>query len=188
MSVWHNKWTCPGYVFCPQKPHPFGNEYHTICCGLSGLLFAVEMVEGKDRPSELESDPRTKKTTNLLLRLCKKLFGTGKVVILDSGFCVLQALIELRKVGVFAGALIKKRRFWPKHVPGDMIDDHFKDKDVGLVDSLKGKIDNVPYDIYCMKEPDYVMKIMSTYGGLYEKDGQKTLERKFKVGGEGQCC
>ena len=43
-----------------------------------------------------------------------------------------------------------------------MIEDHFKDKDVGSVDSLKGKIDNVPYDIYCMKEPDYVMKIMST--------------------------
>ena len=60
MSVWHNKWTCLGYVFCPWKPHPFGNEYHTICCGLSGLLFAVEMVEGKDRPSELESDPRKK--------------------------------------------------------------------------------------------------------------------------------
>ena len=34
----------------------------------------------------------------------------GKVVILDSGFCVLEGLIELRKVGVFAGALINKRR------------------------------------------------------------------------------
>ena len=105
-------------------------------------------------------------------------------MILDSGFCVLQALIELRKSGVFTGALIKKQQFWPKYVPGDMIDDHFKDKDVGSVDSLKGKIDNVPYDIYCMKEPDYVIKIMSTYGGLFEKDGQKTSERKFKVGGE----
>ena len=105
-------------------------------------------------------------------------------MIFDSGFCVLQALIELRKSGVFTGALIKKQQFWPKYVPGDMIDDHFKDKDVGSVDSLKGKIDNVPYDIYCMKEPDYVMKIMSMHGGLFEKDGQKTLERKFKVGGE----
>ena len=33
MSIWNNKWSCPGWVFCPRKPHPFGNEYHTICCG-----------------------------------------------------------------------------------------------------------------------------------------------------------
>ena len=184
MSIWYNKWTCPGYVFCPRKPHPFGNEYHSICCGLCGILFRVEMVEGKDRPSELPSDPPTAKTTNLLLRLCRKLYGTGKVVILDSGFCVLAGLIALRKVGVFAGALIKKRRYWPKHVPGDMIDDYFKDKDVGEVDSLKGILDNIHYDIFCMKEPDYVMKIMSTYGGLIEKDGQKLSERKYKVGNE----
>ena len=184
MSIWFNKWSCPGYVFCPRKPNPFGNKYHTIACGLSGILFAVEMVEGKDRPSELPSDPRTQKTTNLLLRLCKQLFGTGKIVILDSGFCVLKALIALRKKGVFAGALIKKRRYWPKYVPGDMIDDYFKEKEVGSTDSLKGTLEDVPYDIFCMKEPDYVMKIMSTYGGLFEKDGQKTSKRSFRIGNE----
>ena len=48
MSIWSNKWTYPGYVFCPRKPHPFGNEHHTICCGICGILFGVEMVEGKD--------------------------------------------------------------------------------------------------------------------------------------------
>ena len=48
MSIWTNRWTCPGYVFCPRKPHPFGNEYHTIACGLCGILFGIEMVEGKD--------------------------------------------------------------------------------------------------------------------------------------------
>ena len=29
MSPWTNKY-CPGYMFVPHKPHPFGNEYHTI--------------------------------------------------------------------------------------------------------------------------------------------------------------
>ena len=48
MLIWSNKWTCPGYVFCPHKPHPFDNEYHTISCGIFGILFRVEMVEGKD--------------------------------------------------------------------------------------------------------------------------------------------
>ena len=88
------------------------------------------------------------------MRLCKALYGTGKVVILDSGFCVLQGLIELRKVGVFGSALIKKRRYWPKHVPGAEIDDHFKDKEIGERDSLQGTLDGVSYDLFGMKEPD----------------------------------
>ncbi len=46
MSIWFNQWTCPGWVFCPRKPHLFGNEYHTACCGLSGIMFSMEMVEG----------------------------------------------------------------------------------------------------------------------------------------------
>lgn len=28
MSPWTNCWTCPGYMYVPRKPHPFGNEYH----------------------------------------------------------------------------------------------------------------------------------------------------------------
>ena len=46
------------------------------------------------------------------------LHGTGMVVVLDSGFCVLEGVIELQKRGVFTAALIKKRRYWPKYVPG----------------------------------------------------------------------
>ena len=43
-------------------------------------------------------------------------------------------------------------------MPGDDIDYHFKDKDVGSTDALRGKIDSVHYNIFCMKEPDYTMK------------------------------
>jgi Transposase IS4 len=50
MMVWSNQWTCPGFMFVPRKPHPFGNEWHSFCCGVSGKMFAVELVEGKDRP------------------------------------------------------------------------------------------------------------------------------------------
>ena len=112
----------------------------------------------------------------------KSLHGSGRVVVLDSGFCVLSALIALKKVGVFAaGALIKKRRYWPKHVPGDKIDEtKFKDKEVGSTDSLKGELDGVHYDILlCTKEPDYVMKIMSTYGRLVVKSNQKESKRQW---------
>jgi hypothetical protein len=44
--------------------------------------------------------------------------------------------LVLKKIGVFASAVIKKRRYWPKYVPGDSIDDRMKDKDIGNVDAL----------------------------------------------------
>ena len=98
MSIWFNKWTCPGWVFCPRKPHPWGNKYHSICCAVSGIMFAVEMVEGKDAPREIPPHPTRNqfgRTIGLLLHLTEALYMTGKVVILDSGFCGLKGLIEL---------------------------------------------------------------------------------------------
>ena len=35
MSPWTNKYSCPGWIFVPRKPWPFGNEYHMVCCSLS---------------------------------------------------------------------------------------------------------------------------------------------------------
>ena len=78
MSKWLAQFTCLGFMCIPCKPWPFGNEYQTICCAISGILYGAELVEGKDEPH-------------------------------SSGFCVLQGLIELRKKGVFASALIKKK-------------------------------------------------------------------------------
>ena len=53
------------------------------------------------------------KTGGLLLRLCESIFHTGKVVILDSGICVLSGIIVLKKMGVYALALIKSRDTGP---------------------------------------------------------------------------
>jgi hypothetical protein len=168
MSAWTSRWTCPGWMFVPRKPHPFGNEYNSICCGISGIMFRIELREGKQAPAQrvVQYQNIHSKTTGLLLRLCKPLAGRGAVVILDSGFCVLQGLIELKKIGVFASAVIKKRKYWPKYVPGDEVAIHMFDKEVGECDSLKGTLDGVAYDIFCLKHVDYVMKLMSTYGSL----------------------
>ena len=40
-------WTCVG-----RKPHIFGNERHTIACGLSKIMWFAEIVEVRDRPHE----------------------------------------------------------------------------------------------------------------------------------------
>ena len=35
-----------------RKAHPFGNERHTISCGLSEIMWFAEIAEGRDRPRE----------------------------------------------------------------------------------------------------------------------------------------
>ena len=185
MSKWLNEYTCPGFMCVKRKPWPLGNEWHSICCAKSGVMYAVELVEGKDRPPE-RGQPSFNdkgKTVGLLQRLTKSLWYTSKTVILDSGFCVLQGLVELRKRGVFAAALIKKRKYWPKHIRGDEIAQHFADKEVGTADAWAGELDGVRFHVFSMKEPDYVMSLMATYGSLsrggpekkrvYESNGQK---------------
>ena len=91
MSPWTNKYSCPGWMFVPRKLWPFGNEYHTVCYSLSGILWQMELVEGKDSPSEIIPKYNNKgKTVGLLLRVLEPIFTRGNVVILDSGFCVLK--------------------------------------------------------------------------------------------------
>jgi hypothetical protein len=185
MSIWFNRWTCPGWVYCPRKPHPFGNEYHTACCAQSGIMFAVEMVEGKDRPRELGAQEFSShgKTAGLMLRMLKSYFGAGKYVILDSGFCVLKAIIELKKRGIYSSALIKKRRFWPTGVPGEAMDTHMESKDIGDVDAVQGSLDGVTYNLWAMKEPDYTMKMMATSGSLMADDSCRTTSRRWVENG-----
>ena len=106
------------------------------------------------------------------------------MVILDSGFCVLAAIIALRKQGVFSSALIKKRRYWPRYIPGDAMAEHTATQQVGDCDSFRGTLDGVPYDIFTLKEPDYIMKVMSTYGGLTVPQNQRESKRVWKENGE----
>jgi hypothetical protein len=183
MVPWTQKFTCPGWVFCPRKPHPQGNELHTICCGETGILYDLEMVEGDDAPPQIVPDfSGHSKTAGLLLRLTRSIHHTAKYVVLDSGFCVLKALIELRKVGVFAGALIKKRRYWPALVAGDAMDDYFNDKAVGDVAAVEGELDGVRYNIWAMKDAGYVTKIMGTASGLiYNCDRQRSRSLEGNV-------
>ena len=183
MSVWTNKFTCPGFMFVPRKPWPFGNEYHSMCCCTSGIMWGIEMVEGKDHPQQLGCPQHDNlgSTVGLLLRILTPIFFKGFIVILDSGFCVLKGIIELRKKGVFASALIKKRRYWPRFICGDEIKDYFSNKQVGDTDSWAGRMDDTPFHVYAMKEPDYVMSLMSSYGTNNRFNGKET-RRDWKDG------
>ena len=59
VRIFFNRWTCAEQMFVQRKPHPFGNNY-IIDCGKSGILYAMEIVEGKDHPKELPDDPKMK--------------------------------------------------------------------------------------------------------------------------------
>ena len=96
-------------------------------------MLDIELVEGKDHPGDISPDEYENigETVALLVRLCCHIYSTGKVVIIDSGFCVLQGIIKLRKLFFCASALVKKIWYWPTLVPGDAIYDHFSTKGHG---------------------------------------------------------
>ena len=92
----------------------------------------------------------------------KSYFSTGGYVIIDSSFCVLKGFIHLMKKGVFACSVIKKIRYWPTMVPGKDMEDHFWEVEVGEIYYIKGKVNDVIYNLWWMKEPNDVMRIMAT--------------------------
>ena len=70
---------------------------------------------------------------SLMLSMCSPTFGSGKYIVLDSKFCVAKGITDLEVKGVYVEGLIKNQSYWPKRVPGDLIDTHFEDKEVSDV-------------------------------------------------------
>ena len=107
MTIYHNPWTCPSWIWCPQKPHPYGNS--TQSGALFTIMFSVELVEGKDSPTTIPVEFKEKgRTAGILLRMLQTYFYTGWYMVLDSSFCVLKALFELQKVEVYGAGWLKK--------------------------------------------------------------------------------
>ena len=52
MQEWIINYTCPDWIYFGRKPRPFGNERHTIACGLSKTMWFADISEGRDIPCE----------------------------------------------------------------------------------------------------------------------------------------
>jgi hypothetical protein len=164
----------------PWKPHPFGNEYHSIADGDDGhfIMWRVKLVEGKDRPklpngklafeSKWETMYPKAPTVATLLEITEPIHRTGKIVTGDSGFCVTDGVLALHDVGVFGQFLIKKRKYWPKMGPGGYIDQYMSPKPLGYSESFVQEIRGKRFFIHCTKDRDYVTKMMSSHGVLDE--------------------
>ena len=42
---WISKYNCPAWMCVVRKPHPFGDERHTIDCKLSTIMWFAEILE-----------------------------------------------------------------------------------------------------------------------------------------------
>ena len=136
-------------------------------------MFVVELVEGKAhtrQASSLYFEALGGKTVGLLLRIMKSYFTTGRYVIIYSGFCVFKGLIQLRKKGIFACAVINNRRYWTYISPGKEMGDYFGEVEVGEIYTIQGTVDDVIYNVWGVKEPNYVMRMMATSGRLVTDD------------------
>ena len=154
MSIWKSRWTCSGSMFVPRKPHPVGNEYHTI---VNGPMWGFVRCGNTRREGQTKRKKGKINTTNMerpgacFLNYVSPLFMTGKVVILDSGFCALISVLALKKMGAFSAALIHKRRYRPRYVKGEEIEAHFEDAPVGDRQRLPCKINGAEFDLICLK-------------------------------------
>ena len=137
-----------------------------MLCGQSIIISIWGLVEGKYRPKELgspefETVPEIS-TMKLMWRMTKTLWGTGKTVIMESGFCVFKWLVGMYKRGVYDSAVVNKCRYWPSGINGNQINAHFEKKEIGEHDCHSGNWKGFDFDVFVVKDPNYSMIMMST--------------------------
>ena len=66
-------------------------------------------------------------------------------------------------------SLDQKRHYWHKYIDGAGIQAFMNDKHVGYQARLPEEVYSVGFVLFAMKETDYNMMIMSTYGQLVVK-------------------
>ena len=115
---WTNNYLCHGFIFVPREPLHFRNEYCTIFCGISGVLYRLYLVEGKYCPMKLDAPIYNEilgKTVGLLLKLSKIFWVSGKTLVLYSDLCLLKYSIEWINVWYFSMKLINMRWYFPEY-------------------------------------------------------------------------
>lgn len=62
--------------------------------------------------------------------------------------------------------LIKKRRYWPKGVLGDAIDQKLRDASISETVAIRGSINNIEYHLFLIKDKDHIMELLTTCSSL----------------------
>ena len=80
------------------------------------------------------------KNPGLMMRMIQPWWGSYCIVVTDSKFCFMRGIYELLLRGLFAISTIKKKQYWPRHIPGQEIEDHLQGQPVGTVVCRPGTI------------------------------------------------
>ena len=112
-----------------------------------------------------------------MLEMTKPLYGTGKVVVGDSSFCIRDGVIACHLKGVKVQAYVKKRGHWPKGVPGNHINEHLREDPLGYCKMLVQKVDGIHFLVHCCRDADWASKIISTHGMLDEIQDHSTYRK-----------
>ena len=97
----------PGLMVILRKPTPIGLELHMLCCALCGILVWFEVYEGKEAMEKKEFCDQYGKSVALTLRMCKKFFGSKRVIIADSWFGSVANAIALFTKGLYCVMNVK---------------------------------------------------------------------------------
>ena len=95
-------------------------------------------------------------------------------------FCVFKGFIGLMNKGMFACYVINNRRYWHSVLPGKEMEDHFGKVGLGNTDAIQVTVDDIIYNLWGMKEPNYVMRMMDTGARPLEDDAFKDTMRRWK--------
>jgi hypothetical protein len=181
----HTSTRIPSFRYLPRKPTSTGNEYHTVCDAETRVMIKMELFRARTEDEPVPPDETDfGKMGALVLRMTKPLYGTGTAVIMDSAFCVVKAVLEMRRRGVFAATVVKPlQRYWPRHLDGiaDVVAT-LKTKPVGELHARKGtSADQLPIAHFLVNYGKYVVQLLSTYGSDVLGDEQRRVRTDGKV-------
>ena len=93
----HGKEGCPHVTKIIRKPKGVGMEVKNLACCDSTIMYAIEVVAAKEEMAQREFTAEHGAGTSLLLRLCKNLRGSGRLIVADSAFASVKSAVQLKK-------------------------------------------------------------------------------------------
>ena len=120
---------CPGFMCVGRNITILEMNVIQSVVHLTRFLFRALTVKVKDQPEEQRQKKYSElgRTVGVMLPMYETFYGTGKEVVMDSGFCVSRGIDELKREGVYGASLIKNKKYWPEGVPGAAIDANWGD-------------------------------------------------------------
>ena len=76
---------------------------------------------------------------------------------------------------------MKKQWYWSILAPGKLIAEQFTGKVLGYIVEISGAFDDITYNTWCMKEPDYMMSLVAN-GGALSKEGNQDVNQIWMDG------